>query len=222
MATDYRCCFLSIVNLEACSNKIPRLASSSACNHPHESLIPATPKPTMTHANTLISIFCSRILGHHFMSYHPALSSSRMSSPSPNERSTGRCHLSRQIHRHHKTDASSSSYSRKFSIYFSTAKSLTASILSARWSVARASHAHSIIDLSTGTMTQTFKIAERQQSISIAASDSSRNKTALGNLLRPREKRADICTAFQRVFEGFCHDLAQGWDRSSDRFCYGC
>jgi hypothetical protein len=67
-----------------------------------------------------------------------------------------------------------------------------------------------------------FKIAERQQPISIAASDSSRNNTALGNLLRPREKRADICTAFQRVFEGFCHDLAQGWDRSSDRFCYGC
>lgn len=31
-----------------------------------------------------------------------------------------------------------------------------------------------------------------------------------------------MCTAFQRVFEGFCHNLAQGWDRSSDRFCYGC
>src|SRR5271170_1721595 len=36
------------------------------CMRPsHGSLILAIPKPTMTHANTLISIFCSRILGYH-------------------------------------------------------------------------------------------------------------------------------------------------------------
>src|SRR5271163_1563488 len=50
---------------------------------PYGSLIPATPKPTMTHANTLISIFCSRILGYH-SSPQPSISNSLIQSSNLN------------------------------------------------------------------------------------------------------------------------------------------